>query len=81
MEACRKIFIELNGIDVLRQTPQKRLWYPKGPASVGVGIPQVYKLVTSVALLVAKKKKKRPSAGLYINFFKAMSNRTSSYSN
>ena len=30
MEACRKIFIELNGINVLlRQTPQKRLWYPK----------------------------------------------------
>jgi hypothetical protein len=51
IEACRKIFIEPNGINVLiRRTPQIRLEYPKGPTSILVRIPQVYKQVKSVPL-------------------------------
>jgi len=48
MEACRKIFIEPNGINV-PQTPQMRLWYTKGLPSFRVGIPQVYKWVKPIA--------------------------------
>jgi len=58
MEACRKIFIEPNSINVLiRRTPQMRLKFLKVPTSVGVRIPQVYKRVKSAALWQQNKNK------------------------
>ena len=42
-EGCRKIFIEPNESNLPnRQTQQMNLYYSKVPASVGVGIQQVY---------------------------------------
>lgn len=56
MESCRKIFDEVNDINLHnRWTQQMSLYHPKGPNSVRVGIPQDYKWVK----LVTCKQKKR----------------------
>ena len=57
MEACRKIFIEPNGINALinSMNSTNEMMVPENPSSVGVDIPQVYKRVKCRTSMVTRK--------------------------